>query len=268
MTNLEAKKSLGQNFLTNPKVPEWMADAGKVKKGSVVLEIGPGTGMLTRELLARGAQVVAIEADPRAMEILHETFPEAIKNRKLLLIHGDIREMTAEDIPVSPHEYTLVANIPYYLSGHLFRFFLSGNIQPKTLVFLVQKEVAVRIARDEKESLLSLSVKAFGTPQYIKTISKGNFRPQPKVDSAIIAVTDISHDNFRKLPEPFFFKILHLGLSAKRKMLLGSLAKEYDRDTLKEIFTKLDIPLTVRGEDLPVNRWFTLIQTLYTTFKQ
>ena len=265
---LEAKKSLGQNFLTNPKVPEWMADAGKVRKGSTVLEIGPGTGMLTREFLARGATVVAIEADPRAVEILHETFPAAIKNGKLILIHGDIRTMTAEDIPVSPHEYILVANIPYYLSGYLFRFFLSGNIQPKTLVFLVQKEVATRIARDEKESLLSLSVKAFGKPTYIKTVSRGNFRPQPKVDSAIIAVENISNDNFTGVSIDFFFEILHLGFAAKRKQLLGNLTKEYDRTQLIDIFKKLDIEEKSRGEDLEIHTWLELAHALYTTYKQ
>jgi len=265
---IEAKKSLGQNFLTNPKVPEWMADAGSVQKGDTVLEIGPGTGMLTRELLKRGAHVVAIEADPRAVDILHETFANDLEEGTLTLIHDDIREISPEKIPVSPHNYTLVANIPYYLSGYLFRFFLSGVIQPKTLVFLVQKEVAARIARDEKESLLSLSVKAFGQPEYIKTVSRGNFRPQPKVDSAIIAVEHVSNDNFAEIPTDFFFEILHLGFAAKRKQLLGNLAKAYDRSVLLNIFNTLNIKEDSRGEDIHIETWLSLVHALYTVSKQ
>ena len=264
MAAIEAKKSLGQNFLTNSTVPEKMADAGKITGKDTILEIGPGTGMLTRTFLARGAKVVAIEADPRAVEILHETFPEAIKNRKLILIHGDIREMRAEDIPVSPHDYILIANIPYYLSGYLFRYFLSGDIQPKRLVFLVQKEVAERIARDEKESLLSLSVKAFGVPRYVSTVKRGNFRPQPKIDSAIIAVDKISKERFAEVPETFFFDVLHFGFAAKRKMLLGNLAKQFDRTLLENTFDSLGIPQNSRGEDLDIHTWTRLVHALHT----
>jgi len=258
LQTIHAKKSLGQNFLTNPRVPEWMADAGEVGAGDTVLEIGPGTGMLTREFLKRGANVVAVEADERAITALTETFAEEIAEGTFTLHHGDIREVNLTDIGLSNQSFILVANIPYYLSGILFRLFLSGACQPKTLIFLVQKEVAERIARDPKESLLSLSVKAYGMPRYIKTVSRGNFSPQPKVDSAIIAVSGISKDNFGDLSEVFFFQLLHLGLGSKRKQLLGNLSKQFDRSLLEETFSTLNIQKEARGEDLGLPIWLKL----------
>jgi len=260
--HIDAKKSLGQNFLNNPKISEWMADAGEVVSGDVVLEIGPGTGMLTRELLNRGASVIAIEADERAINELENTFSDEIADGRLSIRHGDIREISDEHLGVSAHEYKLVANIPYYISGYLFRRFLEGKNLPKILVFLVQKEVAERIARDEKESILSLSVKAFGEPKYVRTVSRGNFSPSPKVDSAILAVHNISQKNFCDITPEKFFEMLHLGFSARRKMLLGNLSKSYDRAVLENIFTQINIPSTARGEDVHLEKWLLLTQQL------
>ena len=261
--SIEAKKSLGQNFLNNPKVPEWMADAADLKRGDTVLEIGPGTGMLTREFLKREATVIAIEADARAITVLEETFGEEIASGLLVLHHGDIREVSLTELGLSCGGYKLIANIPYYLSGHLFRMFLEGECQPDTLVFLTQKEVAERIARDKKESLLSLSVKAYGEPSYIRTISRGNFVPQPKVDSAIIRVGNISKKHFENLAESSFFELLHLGFASKRKQLLGNLSKKWERETLSHIFSTVGLKIDVRGEDVPLTAWFEVAFLLF-----
>lgn len=259
----EHKKSLGQHFLNSDVVPRWMCDAAELGEAETVLEIGPGTGALTREILARGARVVAIEADARAIEALTEAFSSEIASGQLRVEQGDMRELSAENVAqifdLRDREYTLIANIPYYLSGHLFRTFLETNIQPKTLIFLVQKEIAARIARDPKESLLSLSVKAFGQPKYIKTVSKGHFTPPPKVDSAIVAVYNISRNQFENPEEQaHFFKLLHLGFGHKRKQLLSNLCANYKRTTLSDIFTELGLPLTVRAEDLALEQWCAL----------
>lgn len=265
LPKIEAKKSLGQHFLNNSRVPALMADAGDVKEGGTVLEIGPGTGVLTRELLSRGARVLAIETDKRALEALRNTFFDEITAQKLILIEGDVRRIDLGALGLRPSAYKVVANIPYYISGFLFRTFLEHEVHPSTLVFLVQKEVAERIARDKKESLLSLSIKVFGTPHYIKTIGKGNFTPSPKVDSAIVAVTGIGKKNFTDLPQSFFFMVLHEGFKSKRKQLIGNLTALLPRDELIPLFTSLHIPLTARGEDLTASTWLSLVHTLYTT---
>jgi 16S rRNA (adenine1518-N6/adenine1519-N6)-dimethyltransferase len=266
-TKLPAKKSLGQHFLTSPVVPTWMCDAANLVPGDIVVEIGPGTGVLTKEILKRGAIVIALEADPRAVDILTETFTEAIAINQLTVIHADVRTFNLAHIEtLKDHQFKVVANIPYYLSGLLFRSFLETSLQPSTLVYLVQKEVAKRacseLSRHEKESLLSLSVKVFGDPSFIRSVSRGHFTPPPKVDSGIIAINHISRKNFTQFSEAFFFTVLRLGFGQKRKQLLGNLSTMFKREVLLDIFTALCIPLTVRGEDVPLETWLRLCTAL------
>lgn len=261
-TGFQHKKSLGQHFLNNDRVPKKMAEAAHIEAGETVIEIGPGTGVLTRALLEYGAHVIALEADQRAIEILEGSFESEIKAKKLVILHADVRNLDLKTLPVTPHQYKVVANIPYYLSGMLFRIFLDTDTQPSSLVFLVQKEVASRIARDPKESLLSLSVKAFGVPSYIETIKKGNFTPLPKVDSAIIAVQDIGSDRVSRNDAPFFFKVLHVGFGARRKQLLGNLTELFPRETLIRTFSTLNLEPDVRAEDLSIETWLELVKAL------
>lgn len=257
MQPFRAKKSLGQNFLTNPTIAEKIAKAGHITPGEVVLEIGPGTGMLTRALLNEGASVVAMEADARAIATLNETFPKEIESGTLTLRHADIRTTALTDLPL-PRRFSVIANIPYYLSGMLFACMLEAQAQPHTIVFLVQKEVAERVARSTKESILSLSIKAYGTPRYGGTVSRGNFSPQPGVDSAILAITDISKKRFHSVSEQHFFKVLKQGFSARRKHLLGNLTALAPREDLIRSFEALGIPLDARGEDLGIDTWIAL----------
>lgn len=258
----KAKKSLGQHFLTSDTVPGWMADAAKLKEGDIVLEVGPGTGVLTRELLSRGAKVIALETDIRALKLLGKEFDEEIEAGQLILHHMDVRRIDFEHLKVSDGAYKLVANIPYYLSGHLFRTFLESRVQPSTLVFLVQKEVAVRIAREKKESLLSLSVKVYGDPEYVRTVSRGHFNPKPAVDSAILAVRNIGRKRLYNDMAPCFFNILHLGFGSKRKQLMGNLSKRYDRELLVHIFSTCSIPEDARAEDIGLEKWLEVTNAL------
>ncbi len=264
---IDAKKSLGQHFLTSAVVPGWMCDAADVQKDDLVLEIGPGTGVLTKELLSRGATVIALEADTRAIAVLQDTFADALTQKQLILLHRDVRTLARTDLPqIAERNFKVVANIPYYLSGLLFRTFLELDTQPTDLVYLVQKEVAKRacsnISRGEKESLLSLSVQAYGNPTYVKTVSRGHFTPPPKVDSGIIAIRNINRHNFKTVDETLFFNVLHLGFGQKRKQLLGNLAKQYPREALIHMFSTAAIPVSARAEDVPLEKWLTLTSTL------
>lgn len=258
----KTKKSLGQHFLNNPRIPKRMADAADLQKGEVVLEIGPGTGALTRELLSRGALVIAVEADIRAIESLRTSFQREIGGGQLRLIHGDVRTVNLFALGLRPRAFKIIANIPYYLSGILFRTLLESETYPTTIVFLVQREVAVRIARDKKASLLSLSVHVFGEPRYIQTVAPGNFTPPPRVDSAILAIDHITHERFTTIDREHFFNILHLGFGSKRKQLIGNLTKILERETLEHIFETLGIPKNVRGEDLDLEMWVHLVEAI------
>lgn len=256
------KKSLGQNFLTSAIVPNLMAEAALVESGDVVFEIGPGTGMLTKELLGRRATVYAVEADVRAYEILQDTFKEEIAAEQLFLAHGDAREITPKKLGLKPYSFKVVANIPYYLSGFLLRTILESDTQPSSLVFLLQKELVERIARDPKESILSLSVKVFGVPKYYKTVKRGHFNPPPKVDSAILQISAIGHNYIKPEFLGEFFNLLHLGLGQRRKQLMTTLKTTYDKELLAKAFTDNQIKLTARGEDLDITTWVKLLYTL------
>jgi len=257
------KKSLGQNFLTSDVVPRWLAEAGDVTKEDIVIEVGPGTGVLTTELLKRGAKVYAIETDARAITVLNETFRDAITANQLQIIEADMRTYDISTLPIKAGRYKVVANIPYYLSGFLLRLFLEHTCYPKTLVFLMQKELVARIARDQKGSLLSLGVRAFGQPVYVKTVSRGHFKPSPKVDSAILQVTNISHDAFKeKADREHFFSILHLGFGQKRKQLQHNLSLHYSRDLVTQALESINLLPTIRAEDVSLADWQKLVAVL------
>lgn len=262
MEKFEHKKSLGQHFLNSDFVPKLMCAAAGELREKTVLEIGPGTGALTKEILAHGAKVVALEADERAIASLEKNFADAIARNQLILHHHDARNFNPALFKLEKQSYIVIANIPYYLSGLLFRSLLDTECQPTSLVFLVQKEVAERIARDKKESLLSLSIKAFGEPTYVQTVKRGHFTPPPKVDSAILAVHHINQDNFHDLDKGLFFATLHLGFGQKRKQLLGNLSQQYSRVALTEIFSSLGLETNVRAEDVPLSTWFLLTHAL------
>ena len=245
---VHAKKSLGQNFLMHARTAERIAEAAGLTPDDVVLEIGPGTGMLTRALLARAKKVVAVEADRELYDELAGTFAEALGEGRLILIYGDVR--TFDPVEFFDGPYKVVANIPYYITGELVRRFLTIERQPSSITFLVQKEVAERIARTKKESILSLSVKAYGVPKYAFTVPRGAFTPAPKVDSAVLTITDISRDAFAsRAAEERFFALVHAGFAHKRKLLASN---------LREAGFSLTVPPKARAEDLPLTTWLSL----------
>jgi 16S rRNA (adenine1518-N6/adenine1519-N6)-dimethyltransferase len=253
---MRAKKSLGQNFLMHARIAARIADAAGLMPESVVLEIGPGTGMLTRELVKRAGKVIAVEADQELFEKLQDDFANEISSGQLKLIYGDIRDVylnsrySVKD--GASEKYEVVANIPYYLTGEIFRMFLEAKHQPSAMTLLVQKEVAERIARSKKESILSLSVKAYGTPKYEFTVPRGAFKPAPNVDSAVLTVQNISRKNFSTPEqEELFFELLHAGFAHKRKFVRNNLADAG--------LPAGDIPEKARAEDLALSDWLVLI---------
>ena len=262
-----AKKSLGQNFLHNPHYLAAVANAGNIVPGEVVLEIGPGTGNLTRELLTRGAQVVAIEKDKRLIETLSSLFAPEIKNKTLRLIEGDALTLEPKHILKKPFTYKVIANIPYYITGALLRAFLSSEHQPSVLVFLVQKEVAERITghgtKHTKENLLSLSVKAYGVPRYAGTVPRGAFSPAPNVDSAILVVSNISRKHFtNKKHEARFFELIHAGFAQKRKLLRRNLEAVLGGGSAAAL-EAARIPTGARAEDVALEQWLIVSNISY-----
>ena len=264
-----AKKSLGQNFLRSGSVLRSIVIAGDVQSTDTVLEIGPAKGALTKALLATGAKVVAIEKDRLLMPYLSEKFSKEIKEKKLELIEGDVLEFNPKDVNLKSDNYKLIANIPYYITGAILEKFLEEETRPSCIVFLVQKEVADRIvARDKKESILSISVKAFGVPKVVLKVSKKAFSPSPKVDSAVLQISNISHKYFDDwgIPESLaikeFFGFVHAGFAHKRKLLARNLEKSSFKEVIQKAFLELELSQTVRAEDLSPEKWLLLARLL------
>jgi 16S rRNA (adenine1518-N6/adenine1519-N6)-dimethyltransferase len=238
--------------LAHPQIAERIALTAGVQRGDTVLEVGPGTGILTAALLEAGAHVVAVEADETLLAPLRERFAGELAQERLVIVHADIRTYLAGPMRELPGLYAVVANIPYYITGEILRLLLENARQPLSVTLLVQKEVAERIARSKKESLLSLSVKAYGSPRYAFTVPKGAFRPAPSVDSAVLAVRDISRSHFSGArEEKRFFALIHAGFAHKRKRL----AKNLEEAGFTEAATRVG---DVRAEDVSLAEWLAL----------
>jgi 16S rRNA (adenine1518-N6/adenine1519-N6)-dimethyltransferase len=254
---------LGQHFLTAHWAAVALATAASITPDTPVVEVGPGKGALTGELLKLSRRVIAIEKDSALIEKLHEKFPEEIASGALHIIDGDIRNVTGESLKLGSGEYVVAANIPYYITGEIIRQFLSSTAQPSTMAILIQKEVAQRIvANDKKESILSLSVKAYGTPRIVAKVGKGSFSPPPSVDSAILAIDNISKGFFTDISEEDFFKVVHAGFASKRKYLANNLAVVFDKEKVQEAFTYININEKARAEDVPLANWAHLTKQL------
>ncbi len=269
--HLPAKKSLGQNFLKSKEAVRDIVSAADIQPGDNILEIGPGKGVLTEALLAKltaGGRLIAIEKDDRMIPLLREAFAGSLASGKLILIHGDILEMTLEKLAecgLREGQYKIIANIPYYITGQLLRMFLESAYQPSKMVLMLQKEVAQRIvARDGKESILSISVKAYGTPKYIAKVPAKYFSPEPAVDSAILLIDKISKQFFSKnqLSEATFFETVKLGFSHKRKILASNL--EIPTDTRAETLAALGLGEKARAEEVSIEQWVALAKIFRT----
>lgn len=227
--------------------------AADITPGEAVLEIGPGTGVLTEALVEAGAKVTAVEADPDLISPLRARFGDAIQ-----LVQGDILALPAAKYPASA--FKLIANIPYNITSAIFQRFLSKEPRPTRLVLMVQREVADRVAaRPPDMSLLSVVCQLYGNVKKATNVPKGAFRPIPKVDSAVI-VLDV-----KGIPaeiEPIV-SIAKAGFSSPRKQLHHNLASigiasEMTKATLEEIGKDP----RARAEVLTAEDWRTLYSKL------
>lgn len=252
---------LGQHFLNAEWVARDLVAAVAPRQGEIIVEVGPGRGALTEKLLATGNTVLAIEKDEALGAFLLEKFAAEIVVGKLHLMEGDVRDGDTYDA-LDGRPYVVAANIPYYITGEIIRDFLTAQHQPRSMALLIQKEVAERIvARDGKESILSLSVKAYGTPKIVAKVPAGCFNPPPSVDSAILLIENISRDFFDEVTEDAFFKAVKTGFASKRKQLGGNLEKVFGERAFAAL-ARAGVEKTARAEDVALEKWRGIVKNL------
>jgi len=252
--NLRPNKLMGQNFLIDESILKKIIETANLSKDNIVLEVGPGLGILTKELAKKAKQVIAIEKDKEIIEALKK---ELENYNNIELIHSDILEYNLKFL----ENYKVVANIPYYLTSHLIRILLESKNQPKEITILIQKEVAQRIcASPPKMTLLAVSVQFYSKPEIISYISKESFWPEPKIDSAILKITNIKKPENINIKK--FFKLVKAGFSSPRKQLANNLFNKLNinKEEIKTALTECNLDIQVRAERLNINDWVNLLE--------
>jgi len=253
-------KKLGQNFLINEKAADKFIEALQLSKEDVVVEAGSGTGFLTEKLSQRAKTVIAIEKDEKMVEISKENLKN-LKNIKF--IKGDILKESDKEIS-GVSSYKLCGNIPYYITSALIRKFLECEKKPESMVLIIQKELAQRItASPPKMSMLAVSVQFYSKPKTITYVSKKNFWPSPKVDSAILRITPLINAGKKPINADLFFKIVKAGFSHPRKKILNNLSKvlKLNKEETKLQLIKNSIDPGRRAETLNIEEWKRLTKS-------
>lgn len=260
---IRAKKSLGQNFLINKGIIKKITDAAEIKRGETIIEVGPGTGVLTKALVEAGANVIAIEKDHRLIADLKNKFSE------VKFIESDVLKLDIEELfrnsklavqvlrdfgpewDIRNYHYKVVGNLPYYITSHFLRTMLEEWPKPDLAVLMVQKEVAQRImAKPPHMNLLALSVQFYAEPKIISYVSRGSFRPIPKVDSALLRIKLWGTRQSREVSQGFF-KLIKTAFAGKRKQLKNTVSLE--------LLEKAGINPELRPEKLSLDDWIKII---------
>ena len=277
-------KRLGQNFLTSKIIARRIADAASITAEDIVLEIGPGKGILTEAILASNPKtLIAVEKDKKLLEDLNHELRIKNYDTNSKFIHGDILDLMHDSSFIIHNSITkIVANIPYYITSRLLRLIFSQQSLPSKVALMMQEEVAERIcAKPPHMNLLALSVQAYGKPKTAFRVPRHFFKPRPKVNSAVIVIDNISRDFFKASPfkgDAFFekelFNLLHAGFRHKRKFLISNLKKSLfsaipgmaermaEAGWINE-FRRCKISEKARAENLTLADWACLAKDIF-----
>lgn len=275
--SIKSQKRLGQYFLIDEKVVKKMIDAANLSKKDIVLEIGPGFGILTKFLATKAKEVLALEKDEKLCLYLSKKF-KGYKNVRIIC--GDIlriphflfcsrkeseafvRFQSLDDV-FRQNQYKIIANLPFYLTSHFLRLFLEMENKPSLMVLLIQKEVAKRIvAKPGKTSLLSISCQFYGQPEIVALVLRKAFYPVPDVDGAILKIKVYPRPKFDIKDLKLFFRIIKAGFAGRRKQLHNTLAGglQIPNKKIKEILISCKIDPTRRAQTLSLSEWVKLYE--------
>ena len=255
-----AKKGLGQHFLVDRGVLEKIVSAAQLASTDTVIEVGPGLGILTGELVKRAGKVISIEVDPK----LAASLKKRVSNSpNLTVLNANILELNLMEL-ASKHGYKVVANLPYYIAAPILRHFLEASPPPSLMVVMVQKEVGQSIvAQPGDMSILGISVQLYGKPSIVDYVPAQSFYPEPKVDSAIVRIEVYPRPAVQVADIAGFFEIVKAGFSAPRKQIRNSLALGLHLDSAEivKLLEQAGIAPQRRPETLSLQEWASLHRT-------
>ncbi len=256
LRHIRLNTDLGQHFLVDEFVLEDIVDSAEIKETDHIVEIGPGIGVLTAELLARAKTVTAIELDQRMLPLLQTYVKDACGTTEgLTIIQGN-----ALHVPLPKTPYKVVANIPYHITSPLLRhLFLESEVQPTSLTLLIQKEVAETICDAENAGILTIVVGLFGTPRIVCKVPAASFLPPPKVESAVLHIDSFAAPLADAQTIDEILRLTKVGFGQKRKMLRNSLGSLPDGPAR---MAKAGIDLTRRPQTLSVREWIALAKAV------
>ncbi len=250
------KKSLGQHWLKDRDILAKIADDAGITENDTVLEIGPGLGTLTSELLRRAKRVVAVELDSELAAKLPGQFP----GKDLTVVNQDILTF---DLRTIPEEYVVAANVPYYITSKIIQLLTTAVNKPRTIVLLIQKEVAVRLAAKPGDmSILAVSAQIYADVELSDIVPAEFFTPPPKVDSQIVVLHTRKESLVKSEDEKQFFRVVKAGFSAKRKKLRSSIASglHLSKPDAEALLIKAGVSPDSRAEDLTIDQWKAITQ--------
>lgn len=254
---LDAKKSLGQNFLHDPNVLEKIVSLAEVTPQDTVLEIGPGTGALTEVLARRARRVVAVELDRRLEPLLQTRFGSM---EHVTLHFGDILETDVRAL-LGTEAFIVVANVPYYITSAILRHLLENDTRPERLILTVQLEVAQRlVAKPGDMSLLSVSAQFYAKSRVVMKLNPAVFYPRPDVTSAVVRMDVYPQPPVDVPSETAFFAVVRAGFSQKRKQLKNAIGDglHMTTDAAAALLEQAGIDPRRRAETLTLQEWAAL----------
>lgn len=262
-------KALGQNFLINPSVCPRMAQSchPDLDGDFAVLEIGPGLGVLTKELAQVARRVISIELDTRLLPILQETLAEydnitIISGDALKLDLAEILNTHAKGLPV-----VVCANLPYYITSPILMHLLESRLPFESVTVLVQKEAAQRLCAvpgTRECGAISLAVSYFAKPEILFSVSRGSFMPAPNVDSCVIQLRLRKTPPCELVDEALFFRLIHAAFQQRRKTLANSLCNAgFSKEVVREVLQKVNLSPTARAEEISLEQFATLTEAFY-----
>ena len=259
---LTPSKKYGQNYLINEAPIKKILKAADLSRADTVVEIGPGFGILTFALARAAKAVIAYEIEKKLQPYWEEKQKEY---HNVEIIWGNfLTEIKRKESSVKS-QFKVVANLPYQITSSILRTLLEMKNKPERIVVMVQKEVAERItARPGEMSLLSVSVQYYGEPNIEAKVTKGNFWPEPKVDSAILSIKTFKHKNIQTYSDEEFFRVVKAGFAHKRKQLWRNLSVglQIEAARVKAAVALITGNEKIRAEELSVEQWIKLCEKL------